>query len=76
MSNKCWIAGLIIMLILLLAPFALGKAKKIQREDLAAYIQRMQPQGSGTALGQCGESLGGQWPPGVSDRRLQSWTGR
>jgi flagellar L-ring protein precursor FlgH len=32
------------MLILLPAPFALGKAKKIQREDLAAYIQRMQPQ--------------------------------
>lgn len=33
------------MLILLpVAPFALGKTKKIQREDLAAYIERMQPQ--------------------------------
>jgi flagellar L-ring protein precursor FlgH len=31
-------------IILLTASSALGKAKKIQREDLAAYIQRMQPQ--------------------------------
>ena len=33
------------MLIFLpVAPFALGKTKKIQREDLATYIERMQPQ--------------------------------
>jgi flagellar L-ring protein FlgH len=44
MPIKHWAAGL--MIIVLLAPFALGKAKKIQREDLAAYIQRMQPQGA------------------------------
>jgi flagellar L-ring protein precursor FlgH len=31
-------------IILLTASSALGKTKKIQREDLAAYIQRMQPQ--------------------------------
>jgi flagellar L-ring protein precursor FlgH len=42
MLRKHWLAGLII--IFLPVPFALGKAKKIQREDLAAYIQRMQPQ--------------------------------
>ena len=43
MSTQRWLAGLII--ILLLASLALGKPKKIQREALAAYIQRMQPQG-------------------------------
>ncbi len=44
MSTKHSVAGLAI--ILLMTPFALGKVKKIQREDLAAYIQRMQPQGA------------------------------
>lgn len=43
MLKKWRVAGL--MIILLVVPFALGKAKKIQRENLAAYIQRMQPQG-------------------------------
>jgi flagellar L-ring protein precursor FlgH len=37
-----WVAGLAI--VLLAAHCASAKAKKIQREDLAAYIQRMQPQ--------------------------------
>jgi flagellar L-ring protein precursor FlgH len=43
MLTRGWLAALIS--ILLMSPLALGKAKKIQREDLAAYIQRMQPQG-------------------------------
>jgi flagellar L-ring protein precursor FlgH len=42
MSIKHSVAGLVS--ILLVTSFALGKAKKIQREDLATYIQRMQPQ--------------------------------
>jgi len=54
MLNQCRIAGLTIMLILLLAPFALGKAKKIQRENLASYIQRMQPQGPEPPSGSAG----------------------
>ena len=43
MLTTRWLAGLVI--ILLTASFAVGKTKKIQREDLAAYIQRMQPRG-------------------------------
>jgi flagellar L-ring protein FlgH len=35
----------VLMTIVLLAPLALAKPKKIQRESLAAYIERMQPQG-------------------------------
>jgi flagellar L-ring protein precursor FlgH len=42
MLKRHWLARL--MIVLLTVPLALGKAKKIQREDLAAYIQRMQPQ--------------------------------
>ncbi|HTA23398.1 MAG TPA: flagellar basal body L-ring protein FlgH [Terriglobales bacterium] len=42
MLRNLWLAGMLILLPV--APFALGKTKKIQREDLAAYIERMQPQ--------------------------------
>ncbi|MGB7586760.1 MAG: flagellar basal body L-ring protein FlgH [Terriglobales bacterium] len=51
MSKRFWLTGLIIFF---LVPFASGKAKKIQREDLAAYIQRMQPQGAGIPSGSPG----------------------
>jgi flagellar L-ring protein FlgH len=42
MLRRLWLAGMLIFLPV--APFALGKTKKIQREDLATYIERMQPQ--------------------------------
>lgn len=42
MLKNCRLAGLSI--VLLMAPLTLGRVKKIQSEDLAAYIQRMQPQ--------------------------------
>jgi flagellar L-ring protein precursor FlgH len=54
MTKKCWVAGLAVTLVLPMTPFALGKAKKIQREDLAAYIQRMEPQGAGLPSGSPG----------------------
>ena len=46
------LSGLVI--ILLTPSFALAKPKKIQREDLAAYIQRMQPQGAESPSGSPG----------------------
>jgi flagellar L-ring protein precursor FlgH len=52
MSTQRWVAGLI--MILLTASFAIGKPKKIQREALAAYIQRMQPQGLDLSSGSPG----------------------
>ncbi|MGH9499686.1 MAG: flagellar basal body L-ring protein FlgH [Terriglobales bacterium] len=55
MLKALWLAALIV--ILLAAPLALGKAKKIQREDLAAYIERMQP---GT-VAPPSRSLGSLW---------------
>lgn len=66
MLKRRWFAGLII--ISLMSPFALGKAKKIQREDLAAYIQRMQPQDAALPSG----SPGSLW---TNNGRLAFLTG-
>jgi flagellar L-ring protein precursor FlgH len=54
MSRKCLTVVLLTILVLLIARFALANAKKIQREDLAAYILRMQPQGPELPSGSAG----------------------
>ena len=52
MLIKHCVAGLVVLL--LMTTLAAGKPKKIQREDLAAYIQRMQPQAPGLPSGSPG----------------------
>ena len=68
MLKRLWLAGLVIISIFLAAPFALGKAKKIQHEDLASYIERMQPQVPDVPSG----SLGSLW---TDNGRLAFLTG-
>lgn len=52
MLKNCWFAGLIITL--QMAPLTQGRVKKVQREDLAEYIQRMQPQDAALPSGSPG----------------------
>jgi flagellar L-ring protein FlgH len=68
MSRKREATVRIITLTLLMAPLAVAKVKKIQREDLATYIQRMQPQAAGLPSG----SPGSLW---VDNGRLAFLTG-
>lgn len=66
MLKRRWLAGFVT--VLLMSQFSLGKAKKIQREELAAYIQRMQPQSDMLPSG----SPGSLW---IDDGRLAFLTG-
>jgi flagellar L-ring protein precursor FlgH len=68
MLGRCWLAALVMVCIFFTTPHALGKAKKIQREDLAAYIERMQPLGAEPPSG----SLGSLW---TDNGRLAFLTG-
>lgn len=68
MLKRRWLAGLVIASIFLAVPLALGKAKKIQHEDLASYIERVQPQVPDVPSG----SLGSLW---TDNGRLAFLTG-